>query len=53
MEYFIRLDISIQLNLGELVELLLEFLGSVVVVLLDLDRVLLEICVEKVECLHH
>lgn len=43
---------NIQLNLGELVELFLVFQESVVQELVEMVKVLSEICVEKVECLH-
>merc|ERR1712063_71528 len=46
------LVIKLQLNLGELEELLLEFPVSAVVVPTDQVRVLLETCVEVDVCLH-
>lgn len=45
--------IDTQLNLGELVEPLLEFQESVVQVLIDLVKPPSVICVEKVECSPH
>ena len=53
MELILNLDIDTLLNLGVLVELLLVFQELKDLVLIDQVKVLLVICVEKVEWLSH
>ena len=52
-EFSLRLDINIQLNHGELVELLLESQELVDQVLAEADREPSVICAEREECLPH